>query len=351
MDKYLSADLINAVSHLFSKSGMAKPISQAVAQILVEADLMGYTTHGLQFVPAYLAQVEAGKTRLEGSPKLVQDNGSVMVFDADLLPGQWAMLEVLEQGLARVKDFPMVSLAVRRSGNISCLATYAKKAAEKGLFALVTTSAPGNSVVAPHGGSHPLLSTNPIAFAVPADEGMILADTSTASISNRAIDRARRTGETLPEGRVVDSLGSPSSDPEVLFADPPGAILPLGGLELGHKGFVFSLLVEALTSGLSGAGRAEGNGAGNNVFLLLIDPEAFNGLAELKHEMGYLRRQVADDEGKSVRLPGERALALYDEQLKEGLSLQSDIIDLLKPCFERYDLELPQPIEQWTKAL
>ena len=36
-----------------------------------------------------------------------------------------------------------------------------------------------------------------------------------------------------------------------------GAILPIGGLVHGHKGFGLSLLVEALTQGLSGYGRAD----------------------------------------------------------------------------------------------
>ena len=35
-------------------------------------------------------------------------------------------------------------------------------------------------------------------------------------------------------------------------------VLPLDGIESGHKGFTLGLLVEALTSGLACYGRADG---------------------------------------------------------------------------------------------
>lgn len=345
-NRYAAEDLVQSTRRLFTAAGLEDEIAHSVAEILVEADLLGYDTHGLQFVPAYLGAIEAGRMKLAGRPEIIRDSGNVLVLDGDRLPGQWAVLQGLNLALERIREHPMLSVAIRRSGNISCLATYARRAAEAGYLAIVTASAPGNSVVAPHGGRRALLSTNPIAFAIPADGHPILADTSTSSITNRAIERAIRQQTPLPADRVVDSGGRPSTDPEAVFADPPGAILPLGGMELGHKGFAFSLLVEALTSGLAGAGRSEGAGAGNNTFLLLLDPEAYSGSDYLRREMTHLAAEVREtppvEGGEAVRLPGDRAYERYNEQKRIGVQLHPEITGLLRPCFEKYGLSMPK---------
>src|SRR5690606_35189478 len=119
-------DLIAATAALFAKAGAAAPVAQAMAEILVEADLLGYSTHGLQFVPAYLAAMEGGKTTPGGEPEVVIDNGAALVLDGKGLPGQWVMVRALEIALERARSAPMVGIAIRNSANISCLATYAR---------------------------------------------------------------------------------------------------------------------------------------------------------------------------------------------------------------------------------
>ena len=75
-----------------------------------------------------------------------------------------------------------------------------------------------------------------------------------------------------------------------LFAEPKGALLPLGGLDAGYKGFGLALMVEALTAGLSGLGRADPpEGWGGTVFVQVLDPEAFGGLAAFRRQMDHLR--------------------------------------------------------------
>ena len=56
---------------------------------------------------------------------------------------------------------------------------------------------------------------------------------------------------------IQDHLGNATDDPGVLFREPKGTLLPTGGLDAGHKGFSLALLIEALTAGLSGLGRAD----------------------------------------------------------------------------------------------
>ncbi|MDP7548006.1 MAG: Ldh family oxidoreductase [Alphaproteobacteria bacterium] len=354
--RYGADDLTACTAQLFAAAGLDGPIAGVVAEILVEADLLGYDTHGLQFVPAYLADLEAGRTRRGGEPEILNDSGGSLLLDARLLPGQWVVVRALALARERISEHPVVSVAIRGSQNISCLATYVKRAADGGLMALLTTSSPGNAVVAPHGGRAPRLSTNPIAIGIPTDGAPILIDTSASATTNRRIERARRTSQRLPRAWLVDNAGHPTDDPEAIYTDPPGAILPAGGLDSGHKGFALALFVETLTSGLAGRGRAaaahgkEGDGPalGSNVFLQLIDPAAFGGIEAFRHETGFLARICREAMplagGPAVRVPGDRAHARWMQQRQHGVALHPEIMQRMAPGLEKYGIDVPEPI-------
>ncbi len=346
-NRYDVAELTASVVALFRKAGMAEAPARAVAEILIDADLLGYDTHGLQFVPAYLAALESGAMRPDGEPEIVADHGASVVLDADRLPGQWVMLKALELAQARLQDHPMVAVAVRRSANISCLATYVKRAADAGHVALLFASGPSNKGVAPHGARAGALSTNPLAFAIPAKPHPILADTSTSATSNRAVERAQRQGQRLPGPYLVGGDGQVTDDPAALAGAPPGAILPAGGPDQGYKGFALSLLVEALASGLGGPARTEGKPGGNHAFLLLIDPARFAGTDTLVAEMTALadglRATPPRDPAAPVRLPGDRAYARYAEQMANGVRLHLEVVERLGPCFLERGLAAPTP--------
>ena len=140
-----------------------------------------------------------------------------------------------------------------------------------------------------------------------------------------------------------------SDDPEQLYTDPPGSILPLGGVEFGYKGFGLSILMEALTSALAGHGRADKPGQwGGSVFLQILDPARFGGDAAFRRETQFFadacQASTPRPGQKSVRLPGENALAARRKQLAEGVTLYPTIPPMLKKWTEKFGVELPQPL-------
>ena len=222
-------------------------------------------------------------------------------------------------------------------------------------MAIVTTSAPGNAAVAPIGGRAPRYSTSPIAAGIPAPDHPILFDVATSSSSNRAIERNRRAGEPLPFAALVTADGQPTDDPEAFYTDPPGAILPMGGMDTGHKGFALGILVEALTSGLSGWGRAPQNQVGgddkpfgNNVFMQLINPAAFAGFDAFTTETGHFAASCRDtpamEPDAPVRMPGDRADALYQEQTTNGVELHPEILPRMDELLQKYAIEPPKAL-------
>jgi L-lactate dehydrogenase len=170
----------------------------------------------------------------------------------------------------------------------------------------------------------PVYSPNPIAFGFPTPGDPVLMDFSTSAIAANAVQEYRARGEALPGPYLLDADGRPTDDPHALSGDRPGSILPLGGVDLGHKGFGLGLMVEALTAGLSGYGRSSAPPTTNNaVFVMLLDPQAFAGRDALLGEAGGLvdACRAAAGSGGAVRLPGERALAHRRRALRDGIEI------------------------------
>ncbi len=110
--------------------------------------------------------------------------------------------------------------------------------------------------------------------------------------------------------------------PTVLFSEPRGTILPAGGIDAGHKGYALALIVEMLTGGLAGFGRADAKeGWGATVFVQAIDPAAFGGLDAFARQAEWIAQACRDNPPRAgvdaVRMPGERGLARRRDQLAQ----------------------------------
>jgi LDH2 family malate/lactate/ureidoglycolate dehydrogenase len=205
---------------------------------------------------------------------------------------------------------------------------------------------PGSRTVTPHGGAAPRFSPDPIAIGIPTAGEPILIDISASSTTNALCQRVATAGERLPGPWVVDREGQATDDPRVLFDGGGGAVLPLGGIDLGHKGFALALFVEALTNGLGGHGRAHDvKRWGASVFLQLIDPGRFGGQQAFLHETSFLARSCVETPvgpGKPpVRMPGQASLARRARQLVEGIALHPTILPVLQPWAEKLGVPLP----------
>jgi len=348
-ERYPAPALLAFGRALLERAGLPADKAAVVAEILLEADLLGHTTHGLQLLGPYLRELDQGQMTREGQPETVRDSGAALTWDGRYLPGPWLVCRAIDLALERLAEHPVVSLAIGRSHHIACLAAYLLRATERGKIIILMTSDPAAAGVAPFGGRTPVYTPNPIAAGWPTEGEPVLLDVSTSVTTVGLNMRLNKLGQKLPGQWLLDSRGRPSDDPAELFAEPPGTILPLGGLEAGHKGFALGLLVEALTSALAGFGRADGPKRWSaSVFLQLIDPEAFGGADKFRRETGWLaeacRRAEPISPGAPVRLPGQAALARRRAALKDGVELAPMIMPALKEWAEKLGVGLPEAI-------
>jgi len=340
---YAAPALVDFADALLSRAGLAPEMARSVARTLVDGDLLGHDTHGLALLAGYVKEVEAGTMRREGAPLVISDKPAAVLWDGQRLPGPWLVHQGIDLLLPRARQLGSATLVIRRSHHIACLAVYMMRALEEGMLCLLACSDPNSASVAPYGGTQAVFTPNPLALGFPLSKGGVMVDVSASITTNGMSNRKRAAGEKFDADRLIDAQGRPGRDPQLLFDDPPGTLLPVGGLDHGHKGYGLALLVESLTGGLAGHGRADPKeGWGATVYLTLHDLDAFGGKEAFLRQMDHLadacRANRPIDPARPVRLPGEAGLKRRTQQSGDGVRLHPSIALALAPLGDRFGL-------------
>lgn len=332
---------------LLERAGVPAQRSAPMALRMLDADLFGHSTHGLAYMSAYLERIKAGHIRPKAELTVLHDQPNAFSWHADRAPGAWVMDLATQELLKRVADHGVVSATVADCSHIGCLQAYLLPLVKKNLLVTLNATNPGIRSVAPFGGRDPVLTTNPIAWGIPTRGTPILIDQCTSVATNTFFRDLGAQGRQLPAAWLLDSEGKPTLDPEVLQHIPPGSILPLGGLDQGYKGFGLGLMVEAFSLALGGSGRRQSPDMyGQGVFIQVIDPDSFAGrelfLDEIDDLVASCRKSRPRPGSEGVRLPGERALANRERQLKDGIGLNDEILSRLRPWAEQLQVAFPE---------
>jgi uncharacterized oxidoreductase len=256
--------------------------------------------------------------------------------------GQAIAKHAIDLGIERARRYGVAVVGIRNASHVGRIGAWAEQAAAAGLISLhfVNTSGAGIQV-APFGGSDRRLSVNPIAMGVPrpgADP--IIHDMSTGIIAAGKVRVAQNKGELVPEGCLIDGQGRPTRDPAALFADPPGALLTVGG----HKGYGLSIFCEVLAGALTGGGSShpdnpDADRVVNNMLSILIDPERMAGsdlvARDLDRLTGWVKTSPPLAPGGEILMPGEPERRTRAKRLAEGIPLDANTIKQLSEAARR----------------
>lgn len=330
---------------LFEKAGYEREKAEATAEVLLEADLMGHSTHGLALVPWYLEGAAKGEVRGRGEPEVLADRGACVTWNGRRLPGTWLTRKAIDLGLERVKTHGTCTIAIADSHHIGALAAYLPRATERGCMAIVASSSPAVATVAPYGGRVPVMTPDPIGIGIPTQGDPILIDISATITTNNKARQLITEGRRFPRPWALDREGRETDDPKAVIGG-GGSLLPVGGLDHGHKGYALGLFVEALTQGFGGFGRADSpKGATSSVFVQVIDPDAFAGRAAFARQTSWLvdacRENPTRPGVERVRIPGENAMKRRRAAMEAGVDLSPHIVAALEPYAERFQVAMP----------
>jgi LDH2 family malate/lactate/ureidoglycolate dehydrogenase len=336
---HLPVSRVKAQAAALLESGGASPQdADLVADELVRADQMGIPSHGVVRVGEYLDAIADGRIDPTGDCRTVSEHGVVAVVDGGARFGQVSGRYALDVATRLAGEQGAGVVVVRNSHHIGRVGALAELGARRGLLmlALVAVGIPGP--VAPLGGAQGRLGTNPITYGVPVGDDIVAADFATAAMPEGAINRARASGRDVPPGVLVAADGTPTTDPNALYADPPGAILPFGG-DWAHRGYALNLMVELFAGSLAGYGPHDPTRPSNCLFLLAVDPAAAlpdGGYPRLAAETIEFLRSAGP--AGAVLVPGEREAGAR-ERAGDQLELDAATVAMLDERARRAGLE------------
>ncbi len=336
MSRIAPEQLEQFIQQLFLGADVSPEVASVVSRVLVEGDLLGHHTHGVKLAQGYLKDLRSGQAKGNAdSLQIIRQTPAARLYDADYLLGPYCVEQALDFTAQAARTFGIGVATIRRSHHIACLAAYLQRYTEQDLIPLVLTSDPAVASVAPHGGLDPVYTPNPLGIGIPTGEKPILIEVSRSTNTTGLLKMTHQAGGQLEHAALIGPDGQPTRDTAAYFGTPPGAILPLGSLEFGHKGFALGTMVEALTAGLGGFGRKDGvKQWGAAVTVLTFDPAFFGGVEELKAEMDHFVGACLESRPRAaqspVRMPGHAGIARRAKAFEQGLELPEDVLAALR---------------------
>lgn len=300
--------------------GATPATAEAQADVLVEGDLRGHPSHGLQRLPMLVERIRNGVIHPAAQGEHDWRSRSVLAVDGQRGLGPAVAMRALDAVMAAAGTEGLALATLSNTNHLGMLAPYVERAAHAGVVAVATTTS--EPLVHPWGGRDAGVGTNPLALAVPTGTDPIVLDMATGAVSRgKVIDHANRN-EPLPPDSVVDAQGMATTDPKAAL---DGAISPFGG----PKGYALAagleFLVGALTSSSLGrdvAGTLDATAVCNkgDVFLC-ISPQVVTGTDRTTVLDGFveeLRATRPVDPARPVSVPGDRSRRTRARYLAEG---------------------------------
>src|SRR5438132_11404624 len=278
-------NLIDFVAEVFSHSESSPEESKRIATYLTTANLTGHDSHGVIRVPVYIKWKKMGSVVPNQNAEVIVDTPSLAVVDGKFGYGQTVTPQAVRIGIDKCTKAALAAVALRNAGHIGRVGDWAEMAAAEGLVSVHFVNAAGSLLVAPFGGVQKRLSTAPYCVGIPRQgQDPIVLDFATSIVAEGKVLVASRGGKKLPKAALVDSDGTLSEDPAVLYGphakDGPrdhtkgtGAIRAFGE----HKGSGLAFICELLGGALTGTGATSGDrGFANGMVAAYVEPKVID---------------------------------------------------------------------------
>ncbi len=307
-----AAALHRFIAGVYASVGVPAADAETVAALMTEADLNGADSHGVFRLPQYVRRIRAGGMNPRAVPRLVEERAAAGLVDGDNGLGHLAVAFAAKVAIEKAKTAGVAWCGVRNGNHAGPASLYARMPMQAGMIGMYMAVGSANHLP-PWGGLELLLSTNPIAIAVPSEEetDVVLDMATTVAAYGKVKVKAQR-GEMMPEGWMIDRAGNPLLDPKRANE---GLLLPIGG----YKGYGLALMLGLLAGTLNGAAmgsevvdfNADDTSVTNTgQAILAIDIAAFGDPALFRRRVDALVRELRESE----RLPGVERIWLPGEQ-------------------------------------
>ena len=333
---------------LLAAAGATAEEAATVGASLIDANVKGYDSHGLMRIPFYLDMLKAGDIVSGAELTTINETPTLLAADANWGFGRVQCGALTDSLLDKADQSGVAIGTLRQSSHIGRLGEYCEIAAARNLVSIMMVNTHGAARrVAPPGGRAPRLGTNPIAMGVPSGDAPLVLDFSTSVTAEGKVRVKSIAGETCPEGWLLNSDGNPTTDPNDLYTDPPGSILPMGGPQ-AYKGFGLSLMIVLFSGALSGglcARETPITPKGNCVFMMAVNPAFLGGTEAFEREVSqlvdFVRNTPTAPGVEEIMLPGDPERKTVARNEEEGLFVDDENWSKLRELATTLGVESP----------
>ena len=332
----------------FKGYGFNEEESKQITAVLLEADLSGIESHGVQRMIRYHKEITGGMVKLDAKPEVVFETPLSAVIEGNDAMGQTLGVQAMQMAIDKAKKSGFGMVTVRNSNHYGVAGYYSRMAAAEGLIGMSMTNT--EAIMVPTFGKQAMLGTNPIAFAMPADPVPYSFDAATTVVPRGKLEVYVKRGNGLPLGWALDENGHDSDEADRvlknIIAKTGGGILPLGGsgeMTSGYKGYGFAMLCEIATAILSGGTtsnyiyKTPGRANIAHCFIAL-DHGMFGDKKEIEAAFSKYLQEIRDSakaEGQDrIFIHGEKEAEAKARVLAEGVYLNDKTYDEMKMIAE-----------------
>ena len=327
MRRFPAADLEAFIARALAAVGLPEADAREVGLLMTRADLRGADGHGIFRLPQYIRRIRAGGLNVRPVIRAAHETDAAALVDGDNGMGHLVMRFAARLAMDKAERHGVGWVGVRRSNHAGPAALYAMLPLERDMIGLYLAVGNANHLP-PWGGVELLLSTNPIAVAIPAGEAPpVVLDMATTVAAYGKVKTAAQRGERIPEGWMIDAEGRPLTDPK--RAD-EGFLLPIGGYKGYGLALVFGLLAGTLNGAAMGRNVVDFNKddvtpTNTGHVIVALDVARFSPVDEFKRRVDAVIRDIQGSKRlpgvERIRLPGERSHATFLERSREGVPL------------------------------
>lgn len=325
-------DLKDLIKNKINKAGLSKDHAEIVSDVLVFADAKGIHSHGAMRVEYYAERIAKGGITTDPNFNFEKTGPSSAVFHADNGAGHVAAKLAMDEAIKMAKENGVAVVGVKKMSHSGALSYFTEHAAKQDLVGFSVCQS--DPMVVPFGGAENYYGTNPLAFAVPGNDGKLISfDMATTVQAWGKILLARSKNESIPDTWAVDVNGEPTTDPHKVHG-----LLPIAG----PKGYGLGMMIDVLSGVLLGLpfgnqvssmyqDLSEGRNLGQ--LHLVINPEMFSSINSFKENIANTMSDLNAIKPASgfdqVFYPGQNLLKIEKEYEENGIEIVDDIYDYL----------------------
>ena len=331
------------IKEILKKLGASEEDSELVAEATIDADLKGFTSHGLGRFPQYLISIESGTINLKDNITIEKETPAIALINGNSGFGQAGAYKAMKLAVKKAKEVGIGCVGVHNSNHFGVTGFYSDIAVKEGVIGTVIANT--DPAIAPFGASEALIGTNPIAIGIPSDS-YIAVDMATSVTARGKILESKRKGLELPEGWALDKDGNPTTDPEAALE---GSILAFGGF----KGYALAFMIEILTGplvnaeygkGVTGTASPTKNCTKGDLYIA-IDPSKFGSLEDFKAKTTDFCNQ-ARAAGENVSIPGDLEVKKIANAEANGMEIDEKLYEQLKEICDDLDIDFDSYLEE-----